>query len=241
MTERLSFDGEFPFIDDNFREITDNIAEAAVKSGRKPEDIRLMAVTKTVQPALINHALSLGIDLIGENKVQELMGKLEYLHADSVEKHIIGHLQTNKVRKIIGTVSMIQSLDSISLADEIALRAKAAGTVTDVLLEVNIGGELSKTGFVYEETLERALEINEKEGVRIRGLMAVPPVCETEKEVRGYFEKMNGLFMNMQSILKSRALPDTLSLGMSSDYVPAILEGSTMVRIGSALFGARRY
>lgn len=240
-TERSSFDEEFAVIDENYKRITDNIAEAAVKSGRRPEDVTFMAVTKTVQPALINHALSLGIGLIGENKVQELLSKLEYLEPSDVEKHIIGHLQSNKVRKIIGEVSMIQSLDSVSLADEISLRAGNAGLIMDVLLEVNIGSEISKTGLPYDEVLEKAAEISEKPNLRIRGLMAVPPICENETQVRRYFEKMRGLSEELKSRIRTDTVPDVLSLGMSSDYVPAILEGATLVRVGSALFGARRY
>lgn len=240
-TEKSLFEAEFAAIDENYREITCNIAEAAIKSGRRPGDITLMAVTKTVQPALINHALSLGIGLIGENKVQELMSKLKYLNADGVDKHIIGHLQSNKVRKITGTVSMIQSLDSVSLADEISLRSANANVETDVLLEVNIGAEASKTGFTPQEAIEKAAEIACKRNIRVRGLMAVPPVCETQKETRAYFEKMRYLFDDLKTALKEYPEPDVLSLGMSSDYVSAILEGSTLVRIGSALFGARRY
>ena len=240
-TERSSFDEEFAVIEENYKRITDNIAEAAVKSGRRPEDVTFMAVTKTVQPALINHALSLGIGLIGENKVQELLSKLEYLEPSDVEKHIIGHLQSNKVRKIIGEVSMIQSLDSVSLADEISLRAGNAGLTMDVLLEVNIGSEISKTGLPYDEVLEKAAEISERPNLRIRGLMAVPPICETETQVRRYFEKMRGLSEELKSKTKTGTVPDVLSLGMSSDYVPAILEGATLVRVGSALFGMRRY
>ncbi len=240
-TEKSSFDEEFAVIDENYKRITDNIAEAAVKSGRRPEDVTFMAVTKTVQPALINHALSLGIGLIGENKVQELLSKLEYLESSDVEKHIIGHLQSNKVRKIIGEVSMIQSLDSVSLADEISLRAGNAGLIMDVLLEVNIGSEISKTGLPYDEVLEKAAEISEKPNLRIRGLMAVPPICENETQVRRYFEKMRCLSEELKSRIRTDTVPDVLSLGMSSDYVPAILEGATLVRVGSALFGARRY
>lgn len=241
MTDKSLLDAEFGNIDENYKIITENINEAAVKSGRRFEDIRFMAVTKTVQPACINHALSLGINLIGENKVQELLSKLEYLNTDGVDMHIIGHLQTNKVRKIIGTVSMIQSVDSVSLADEISLRAKNEDTVMDVLLEVNVGGEESKTGLPFDGVIETALEISEKENIKIRGLMAVPPICDTEKEARGYFEKMNGLYRELKTALNNFPDTDILSLGMSSDYYWAILEGANLVRVGSALFGNRRY
>lgn len=237
--DELSSRQVFDAIDENYREICFNIARAAIKSGRTPEDITFMAVTKTVQPMFINHALSLGINLIGENKVQELLSKQEYLIPATVEKHIIGHLQTNKVRKIISEVSMIESLDSLTLAKEISLRTQGAGIDMDVLLEVNIGSEESKTGFDFHAVTESAEEISQMQGIRLRGLMAVPPICESETEVRRYFEKMNLKFQDMKGRFGDEF--NVLSLGMSSDYVPAILEGSTLVRVGSALFGARRY
>ena len=148
MTEKSSFDARLLCITENYKKITENIASAAVRSGRDPSAVRFMAVTKTVEPVYINHALSLGIGLIGENKVQELLSKLEYLEKKDVEKHIIGHLQSNKVRKIIREVSMVQSLDSVSLAREISRQAGLNGLNMDVLLEVNIGEEASKTGFL---------------------------------------------------------------------------------------------
>lgn len=241
MTEKLSIEPRFRSIEDNYKDIMQRIADAAQKSGRKAEDIRFMAVTKTHEPALINHALSLGIDLIGENKVQELLGKLDYLDPPAVEKHLIGHLQSNKVRKIVGVVSMIQSVDSLSLLQEIDRQSAAHGLVTDVLLEVNIGGEDSKTGLVPEAAPELAAAAWELPNVRLRGLMAVPPICETESEIRGYFARMRRMYEDLRSSASDHTVIDTLSLGMSADYVPAILEGSTLVRIGSALFGMRRY
>lgn len=241
MTEKLSFEPRFRSIEDNYKDITANIAAAAVKSGRSPDEIRFMAVTKTLEPSLINHALSLGIDLIGENKVQELLGKLEYIKPEGVEKHLIGHLQSNKVRKIINTVSMIESVDSLSLLEEIDRQGEKNGVTMDILLEVNVGDEASKTGLPFDMTEALAFRAAACKNVRLRGLMAVPPICETEILVRKYFEKMRSLF----EALKAKKIPgaqfDTLSLGMSSDYASAILEGSTLVRIGSALFGMRRY
>ncbi len=241
MTEKLSIESRFRFIEDQYKEILEKIAEAAVKSGRSPSDVRFMAVTKTHEPVLINHALSLGVDLIGENKVQELLSKWEYLSPPDVEKHLIGHLQSNKVRKIVGVVSMIQSVDSVSLLQEIERQSALKGLTTDVLLEVNIGEESAKTGLSPDSVFATAFSVEALPHVRLRGLMAVPPICETEAEIRGYFAKMRRIYEDVKALTLPTAAIDTLSLGMSQDYVPAILEGSTLVRVGSALFGMRRY
>lgn len=240
MTEKLSTDFDFSYFDENYAEIKEKIANAAIASGRKPEEVTLMAVTKTVAPQPINHVISLGAKLIGENKVQELLSKLEFLDTDGLQMHIIGHLQSNKVRKIVDVVSAVESVDSVQLAQEISKRCTAAGRTMDVLLEVNIGNEESKTGFMFDEALERAHEIAELDNVTVRGFMAVPPICEGDT-VRRYFAKMNGLFLDAKAVLSDKACIDTLSLGMSADYEDAIKEGSTLVRVGSALFGARRY
>ena len=238
MTEKSSFDARFASIEENYKEITENIAAAALRSGRTPGDVRFMAVTKTVEPVYINHAVSLGVDLIGENKVQELLSKLDYLENKALEKHIIGHLQSNKVRKIITCVQMIQSVDSLSLAREISRQATLNSTQMDVLLEINIGEEESKTGFLYDAAAEAAAEIGETPGITLRGLMAVPPLDADEQALRGYFRKMKKMF---DTLKPGRPAFDTLSLGMSGDYITAIEEGATLVRIGSALFGMRRY
>ncbi len=241
MTEKLSPDISFDYLDENYKEIKANIAEAAIKASKNPEDVTLMAVTKTVQPVFINHIISLGAGLIGENKVQELLSKIEYLKTDKLDMHIIGHLQSNKVRKIIDIVSMIQSLDSISLAEEISKQAQKNSLTMNVLMEINIGKEEAKTGFFEEECIEKAFQIAEMPGINLQGLMAVPPICDSEKEIRKYFERMNTLYQVCKSKLGEKAQLTTLSMGMSSDYVPAILEGANLVRVGSALFGARRY
>lgn len=242
MTERiLTDDGQdLRYIDENYKYIKNKIEEAALRSGRSPAEVRFMAVTKTVAPYIINRAIACGADLIGENKVQELLSKLDDLHTQGLEMHIIGHLQSNKVKKIITTVAMIQSVDSVSLAEEISKRAVENGVVMDVLTEVNIGCEWSKTGFACEELTERSLEIDALPGVNVRGYMAIPPVCETEEEVRGYFSRVRRLFEDAKPQFAKPSF-DTLSMGMSSDYAAAVLEGSTLVRVGSALFGQRRY
>jgi PLP dependent protein len=242
MTETTLNDSsmDFSYLDENYKRIKDNIEKAALSVGRNPDEVTFMAVTKTVSPQPINHVLSLGVRLIGENKVQELLSKLEFLNTDGVDMHIIGHLQSNKVRKIADIVSMVQSVDSVELAEEIAKRSLAVNRTMDVLLEVNIGCEFSKTGFSLEEIKERACEINEIENVNVRGLMAIPPVCEGE-EVRRYFADMKKLHTDIKSLLNNKADFDVLSLGMSADYAEAVKEGSTLVRVGSSLFGARRY
>lgn len=240
MTESFLHKPDLSYLDDNYKRITDEIAEAAVKSGRAPGDVRLMAVTKTIAPAEINYMLGLGVELIGENKVQELLGKLEFLEADKAQVHIIGHLQSNKVRKIIDCVSMIQSVDSPSLIDEISRQCKLHNKTMEILLEVNIGEEEAKTGLPAELLAECAHKAAESDGIVLKGLMCVPPVCN-EKEARGYFEKTRRLYEDTASSLKGKAELSVLSMGMSSDFVPAILEGASLVRVGSALFGQRRY
>ncbi len=241
MTKSCSIDDELSFLSENYKEVTDNISEAALKAGISPDSVRLMAVTKTVPPRNVNYLLDKGIDLIGENKVQELLGKIEFLNKPLPEMHIIGHLQSNKVRKIIDTVSMIQSVDSISLVKEISRQAVMHSKTVDILLEVNIGEEEAKTGVSPELLSSLAVEAAEYEGINIKGLMCVPPICETETEVRRYFEKTRLLYEKLASGLSEKCSFSVLSMGMSGDYVPAILEGANLVRVGSALFGARRY
>lgn len=242
MTENLFNDPRFDDITENVKEIREKIAEAAVKSGRSPEAVKLMAVSKTVEPKYINHAIdNCGIDLIGENKVQEFLGKRDYLHLDNCEAHLIGHLQTNKVRQIVGEVSMIQSVDSVKLAKEISKQSVKRGINTDVLLEINIGGEESKTGMDESLLLETAHEISEMEGVSVRGLMAIPPICENSAQIRSFFSQMYQLFIDISNKKLDNINMEILSMGMSGDYAEAVLEGANLVRVGSSLFGARVY
>lgn len=240
MTEKL-LDKGFERVGENLKAVRENIAEAAVRSGRKPEEIKLMAVTKTVEPEYINYAISQGIDLIGENKVQEFMSKKEFLNLENCEAHLIGHLQTNKVKKIVGEVSMIQSLDSLHLAEEISNRSKALGIVTDVLIEVNIGGEDCKTGLEISKLEELIYAASEMPGIKVKGLMTVPPFSEDSEQARGFFKNMYKLFIDMRSKKIDNISMDILSMGMSGDYCQAVEEGSTLVRVGSAIFGNRRY
>lgn len=229
------------FVEDNYKSVKARLEEAAVKAGRNPLDVRLMAVTKTVESAYINRVLELGADLIGENRVQEYLGKKDELHLDGVEKHLIGHLQTNKVKQIVGEVDMIESVDSVRLADEISRVSVNKGIVTDILAEVNVGKEDSKSG-IYLEGLEELLnEIAELPGIRIRGLMTIPPICDSTAEVSRYFESVHRAFVDIKAKKADNINMDILSMGMSGDYEAAVANGSNIVRVGSAIFGARQY
>ena len=228
-------------ISENLKRITDAMGEACVSAGRDTDAVRLLAVTKTVDPERINAALRLGVGQIGENRVQEFLGKREALELDGVEAHLIGHLQTNKVRQIVGKVQMIQSVDSLRLADAVSKRSVEQGIVTPILVEVNIGGEEAKSGISPEETEELLWEIGGFPGVSVRGLMTVPPILDTEAQKRQIFSKMYQLFVDIRSKNIDNISMMELSMGMSGDFREAILEGSTMVRIGSALFGERHY
>lgn len=243
MTEKFSnnTDPRFAQLEENIKILRERAGEAAVRSGRRPEDVTILAVTKTVDVPLINHAIACGMDHIGENRVQEFLGKRDGLHLDGVEAHLIGQLQTNKVRKIVGLVSMIQSVDSVKLAKEIGRISAEQGIVTECLAEVNIGGEASKSGVSPDELPELLGQMGQIEGIRVRGLMTVPPICDTKAEIRQYFSNMRQLFIDIQHKKIDNIYMDCLSMGMSSDYEEAILEGATLIRPGTALFGARIY
>lgn len=239
--ERSLIDLRLHDIEENYKELSQGISEAAVKCNRKPEEIRFMAVTKTVEPVFINHALSLGLDLIGENRVQEFLSKRDELNLNGVEKHLIGHLQTNKVKQIVGNVDFIDGVDSVRLAKEIGKASAKAGIISNILLEINIGEEESKFGFSTENITEAVYEISEIDSVRVKGLMAIPPFCDDNEKNRVFFENMHQLFIDIGAKKIHNVSMDILSMGMSGDYAQAIASGSTMVRIGSALFGARNY
>ena len=235
MTERLLTDT----FDKNYAEILSRVAVAAEKSGRKTEDIKILAATKTVPADFINYAISKGINYIGENRVQEFLSKENDIDA-SAHRHFIGHLQTNKVKDIVGKVELIQSVHSLKLAREIGKASIKKGIVTDVLIEVNIGGEESKSGFAPENTEKAVEEIAKIEGVRVCGLMTIPPICENSQKNREYFIKMYKLFVEISNKKLYNNIK-ILSMGMSDDYETAIECGANMVRIGTALFGRRNY
>ncbi len=239
--EWLSDNERFAAIEENLKYIKEDIASAALASGRKPEDVSLMAVTKTVESRFINHAIKNGISLIGENKVQEFLLKEPELDLNNCKAHLIGHLQSNKVKKIVGRVETIQSVDTVSIAKEIGKRSVEAGVLTKILLEVNVGNEESKFGFMPSEVFEKACEIAEIDGVLIDGLMCVAPICEKDAEIRAVFSNMRRLFIDIGAKKIDNINMNTLSMGMSGDYKQAILEGANLVRVGSAIFGARIY
>ena len=236
MTARSFTDVEY-----NYKLINERIAEAAQKVGKKREDITFLAATKTVDAQTINHAISLGLDHIGENRVQELLSKYEDYELSNCSLQFIGHLQTNKVRQIVGKVDLIQSVDSLKLAQEIAAQSVKRNLTTDILVEVNIGREENKSG-VFEENLEELLtQIAQIHGISVQGLMTIPPICDNKQKISEYFNKMHRLFIDISQKKLDNINMSILSMGMSDDYYEAILEGATMVRIGSALFGARNY
>lgn len=237
-----SFDEKFAAISENLKRIRNDINDAAVKSGRTPEDIRLMAVTKTVSVDFINYSITeCGIDLIGENKVQEFLSKKDELKLDGVEKHLIGHLQTNKVKKIVPYVDMIQSVDSFKLAKMISDESIKIGKTMDILLEVNIGGEESKSGFDKSLFFDSLYEISDLPNLAVKGLMTIPPVCDSPAQAEKYFEMMNDFYNEVKSKNYKNFSFDILSMGMSGDFKEAVLHGSNLVRIGSSIFGARIY
>ena len=229
-------------IKDNYDEIIRRIAEAAERSGRSLEDITLVAVTKTHGADEINEVIDAGATDIGENRVQEMLEK--YDSVKDVRWHLIGHLQTNKVKNVIGKVVMIHSVDSLKLAKEIDKRSEAAGLVTDILIEINSAMEETKSGIDSAELKELCEEIcRECEHVRIRGLMCIPPIAIDPEDARPYFIEAAALFKEMQSwgLPIGKFSPDELSMGMSGDFEVAIEEGATIVRVGSSIFGPRNY
>lgn len=225
----------------NYDFINEKIAEAAMKAGKTREDITFLSATKTVEPDYINYAISLGLSYIGENKVQELLSKYDQYNLENCSLQFIGHLQSNKVRQIVGKVDLIQSIDSMKLAKEVSKCSLKNNITSDILVEVNIGKEENKSGVMPEMLEELVEEISTLPAVNVKGLMTIPPICEKKDEIRRYFEKMNRLFLDISSKKLDNVSMDILSMGMSSDYYEAILEGANMVRIGSALFGNRIY
>ncbi len=226
-------------IEENFKRINENICNAALKAGRNSKEIALLAATKTVPPDIINYAISLGITDIGENRVQELNSKYDSLKLENCNLHMIGHLQTNKVKKIVGKVKCIQSVDSLKLMTEINRVSSINNITSDILVEVNIGREKNKSGVLPEYLEDLLVKSIEFKSVKIKGLMAIPPICEEKSKIRKYFSELNKIFIDIKRKKLDNICMDILSMGMSDDYVEAILEGSTMIRIGSSLFGKR--
>ncbi len=235
MMEKLSAE-EF---DRNYKDVLDRLYAAAEKSGRSAEDITLLAATKTVDADTVNYAIKKGITHIGENRVQELLSKYSLLNP--AHSHFIGHLQTNKVKDIIDKVEMIESVDSLKLAKEISKQAGKHGLVMNILAEINIGGEESKSGFAPEDAENAVKEIAKLPNVHIKGLMCIPPVSNMPEEARKYFRKMYKLFLDIGAKNIDNSDMSVLSMGMSGDFDIAVSEGANLVRVGTSLFGKRNY
>jgi hypothetical protein len=226
---------------DNAKSVLERIAEASVKSGRNPDDVLLTAASKMNSADRVREAFSAGVHAFGENRVQEMEEKLTAGAYDGAELHFIGHLQRNKVKNVTGKVKLIQSVDSTELVELIGKRATTLGITQDILLEVNIGREESKSGVLTEE-LEELLEFASKtKGIFVKGLMTIPPANENSQKTRGYFDQMSNLFVDMSGKKYDNVSMNFLSMGMSRDFEEAILAGANIVRVGSAIFGERIY
>lgn len=225
-------------IQNRVKRVQDTIAQAAIKAGRQPQDITLLGVTKTQPAEAVRAVLQAGVTHIGENRVQELLDKAPALADIPHQAHLIGNLQRNKAKYLPGHITMLQSLNSIKTAEALARVYGAANQKLDVLIEVNIGEEASKSGISANQVEELAAWVQACPSLTLRGLMAIPPFVEGEA-VRGYFQQMYQLFIDIKA--KKGDNVNVLSMGMSADYPYAILEGATMVRVGSELFGPRVY
>lgn len=227
-------------ISDNLRLVEANIAAACKRAGRKREEVKLIAVSKTHPVEAIKEAIRCGIRSFGENKVQELKDKMEKLD-ESLDWHLIGHLQTNKVKYVVGKVSLIHSLESIRLAEALEKEAVKRGVIVDVLVEVNIAGEDTKFGVLPENVEDFIREVAKFEHIRVKGLMTVAPIAQKSEENRKYFKNLNKIMVDLNSKNIHNVSMNVLSMGMTGDYETAIEEGATLVRVGTGIFGHRDY
>ena len=228
-------------ITENVATIRAKIAEAALACGRDPADIRLCAATKMNDADAVREAIRAGVDCCGENRVQELTAKLAENAYAGAPVHFIGHLQTNKVRQVVGKVDLIQSVDSERLLRAIDTEAARQGIRQDILLEVNIGGEESKSGFGVQQIPEILEKLPDFPKIRVRGLMAIPPVLQFSQGNDKFFQEMYNLSVDITAKKVDNVSVEFLSMGMSDDFADAIRCGSTMIRVGTAIFGRRNY
>lgn len=229
-----------PDIKDNLNRIRQEIFQSCLKSGRRPEEVKLVAVSKNFPEEAVREAFSQGQLIFGENRVQELVGKKAVLPGD-IKWHLIGTLQRNKVKDIIAKVDLIHSVDSVRLAGEISKQALKAGLLVNILLQVNVSGELTKQGFSPDELLEYIQEISELPGIKIKGLMTMAPQTADSEEVRPVFSGLRRLAQAIKALNIEGVEMLELSMGMSDDFKIAVEEGATLVRIGSRIFGPRKY
>jgi len=228
-------------IAENVARIRCEMAEAARAAGRDEKDILLIAATKMNDADRVREAIKAGVDVCGENRVQEMLEKNAANAYEGAPLHFIGHLQKNKVKHVVGLAELIHGVDSIELLSVIDRTAAAKGIVQDVLLEVNIGGEESKSGFEPARISEALESASVFSSIRGRGLMTIPPICENSAEIMAYFDRMRQLFVDNGQKKYDNVFMDFLSMGMSADYREAIACGANMVRVGTAIFGRRIY
>ena len=227
-------------IAENIAAVRREIDEAARETGRTDRDITLVGASKMNDAQACREAIAAGVKVCGENRVQEMTAKLAENGYDGAPLHFIGHLQRNKVKQVVGKAALIQSVGSLELLEEIEKQADKLGIVQDILLEVNIGGEAAKSGFAPEAVSAAASHAKELSHVRVRGLMTIPPASATQAENMVYFQKVHALYVDINQKMYDNEL-DYLSMGMSGDFADAIRAGSNMVRVGTAIFGARDY
>lgn len=226
-------------IAENVARVRAQMSEAALRCGRNPEEIKLCAATKMNDADAVRQAIAAGVDCCGENRVQELTAKLAENAYAGAPVHFIGHLQTNKVKQVVGKVDLIQSVDSEHLLAAISREAQKQGLCQDILLEVNIGEETAKSGFAEEDILPLVDRIDSFSNIRLRGLMAIPPISRNPGDNLKFFLKMRQIYVDIRAKKNDNVSVDCLSMGMSGDFADAVAAGSTMVRIGTAIFGAR--
>lgn len=227
-------------IKENIDAVEKNIEAACKRAGRDRSEVTLIAVSKTKPIEDLMEAYNAGIRVFGENKVQELTYKIEHM-PDDIHWHMIGHLQRNKVKYIVGKVDLIHSVDKIELAEEIDKRAKALGIVQDILIEVNIADEESKGGVAADKAKELYVNIQKLSYVNVRGVMCIAPNVDDPESNRQYFVNLRKILVDIMSIMLDNSRVDVMSMGMTGDYEVAIEEGSTMIRVGTGIFGARQY
>ena len=225
----------------NVAKILSDIEKAAIAAGRDPKEITLCAATKMNDADRVREAIAAGVRCCGENRVQELTTKLADNAYEGAQLHFIGHLQTNKVKQVVGKVSLIQSVDSLRLLEAIEKEAAKQGICQDILLEINIGEEASKSGLQRDEIYGMLEKVAISSSLRVRGLMAIPPICQNPGDNNKFFEEMCNLSVDITAKKYDNVCMEILSMGMSDDYADAIAHGSTMIRVGTAIFGARNY
>ena len=228
-------------IAENVARIKQEMAAAAIAAGRDPKEVLLCAATKMNDSENVRQAIAAGVDCCGENRVQELTQKLSENAYEGAPVHFIGHLQTNKVKQVVGKVSLIHSVDSQRLLEAVNKEAGKQGIVQDILLEINIGDEDSKSGFDKTSVWEVLEKISDFSNIRVRGLMAIPPICQNPTDNHKFFQEMCKLSVDITAKKYDNVSVEILAMGMSDDYADAIACGSTMIRVGTAIFGSRGY